>query len=443
MFLNFWRRNSLPSLIFLFGLILLNGIGVTLPIPNLTIIAEQLNYPYIGFIEALFIVVSMGALIFWGYLVDKMNRKPLLLIANVTWLIPASIIFFFPSSLVAYLIGRLGMAIGLSAFSPLAYSMLADFAQFENRGLISAGLNLAWVGSSAAGIILGAIFTANWYYAFGALALMGLILFCWQFLVKMPNRGRKEPAFATLSEYTYQWQIDFSLIPQVFKTRSLRWLLIQGIFALIPGTIFTYWLVSFLASPEGLTISIEMASLVAIVIASGRAPGYLFFGYFGDYLSLKEKKSSIRAKLAAFGMIVQAVFFFGAFLVLNSSIISVILFALLFWCGSFIGAASGPNRTALLFNISLPESRGTLGSFYSLTDHLGAAFGLFISTYFLQMFTFHTVFLISLLFYILAAISWFQSTYYLDSDQSFIHDIMTQRATTIKISGDSQTQNNQ
>jgi MFS family permease len=430
MIYDFIRRNSLPSLIFLFGLIMLNGIGVTLPIPNMTLIAQQLNFQYVGLIEALFILISMCSLIFWGYLVDNMNRKTLLLIANISWLIPSSIIFFFPSSLFAYVFGRLGMAFGLSAFSPLSYSILADYAEYEERGLVSAGLNLAWIGSSAAGIILGAIFTTNWYNAFGTLAILGGILFCWQFWIKIPERGRKEPAFTSLSEYNYHWKIDLSMIPNIFKSQSMRWLLIQGSFALIPGTIFTYWLVSFLASTEGLSLSIELASIVAITIASGRAPGYLFFGYFGDCLS-KNEKSSIRAKLAAIGMVLQAIFFFGSFLVLNSSIITILLFSILFWCGSFIGAASGPNRTALLFNISLPESRGTLGSLYSLTDHLGAAFGLFISTVFLQVFNFHLVFLTSLFFYLLAAISWYRSTYYLDSDQTKIHDIMTQRASIL------------
>ena len=433
---GFFKRNSIPSLIFLFGLILLNGIGVTLPIPNLTVIAEELRFPYIGFIEALFILVSMIGLIFWGYFIDKMNRKPLLLIANVVWLIPASIIFFNPSSLISYFIGRMGMAIGLSAFSPLSYSILADFAHFEDRGLISAGLNLAWVGSSATGIILGAMFTSNWHYAFGAVTLLGLLLFFWQFIIKIPKRGGKEPAFIGLKEYTYQWRIDYKLIPQAFKLKSLHWLLIQGLFALIPGTIFTYWLVSFLASSDGLAISPEIASIFAIIIASGRAPGYLFFGSLGDYLSVKKKNSSTRAKLASFGMIVQAILFFGAFLILNSSSITIIVFAILFWCGSFIGAASGPNRTALLFNVSLPEYRGTLGAFYSLTDHLGAAFGLFISTFFLQLFKYNTVFLASLFFYILAGLSWYRSTYYLDPDQQHIHGIMTQRASTIQISDD-------
>ncbi|PWI47980.1 hypothetical protein CEE45_08760 [Candidatus Heimdallarchaeota archaeon B3_Heim] len=433
MITDFIKRNSLTSLIFLFSLILLNGVGVTLPIPNLEIIGRQYDFPLIGIVEAFFIIFSMVALVVWGYLVDKFDRRQILLMANVIWLIPAAIIFFFPDSLLIYFIGRLIMAIGLAAFSPLSYSIIADFAHYEDRGTISAGLNLAWVGSSAVGIILGASFTANWYYSFGVLAFLGLILFCWQFLVKIPIRGVKEPAFSDIADYQYPWRINFRIIPKAFQTRSFFWLLTQGIFALVPGTVFTYWLVSFLASSEGMAISIEQASLISIIVASGRAPGYLFFGKLGDILTSKYANSAIRAKIAGLGMASQAMFFFGAFYMLNSSLYNQLVFACLFWIGSFVGAASGPNRTSLLFNISLPEFRGTLGSLYSLTDHLGAALGVFVSTFFLQFLNYSSVFRISLLFYLIAALCWFRSIKHISIDEGKINEILHSRAKEIML----------
>ncbi|MHA1993138.1 MAG: MFS transporter [Candidatus Hodarchaeales archaeon] len=433
MIADFIKRNSLTSLIFLFSLILLNGVGVTLPIPNLQIIGKQFDFPLIGIVEAVFIVFSMIALVVWGYFVDKYDRRPLLLLANFIWLIPAGIIFLIPDSLIVYFIGRLIMAIGLAAFSPLSYSIIADFAQYEDRGIISAGLNLAWVGSSAVGIILGAFFTANWYYSFGVLAFMGLILFCWQFFVKIPIRGVKEPAFAEIANFQYPWRINYRLLPQAFQIRSLFWLLAQGIFALIPGTVFTYWLVSFLASSEGMAVTIGEASIISITVASGRAPGYLVFGKLGDNLASKSSNSAIRAKIAGLGMVSQSLFFFGAFFALASSSHNIVLFAILFWIGSFVGAASGPNRTSLLFNISLPEFRGTLGALYSLTDHLGAALGVFVSTFFLQYLNYYSVFNLSLLFYLLASACWFGSIKHISADESEINDTLLIRAEEITL----------
>jgi len=420
------------SLVLLFGLILLNGVGVTLPIPNLTQIGEQLNFPLIGIIEALFILFSMFALVVWGYFVDKYKRKPLLYAANIIWLFPAFCIFLFPDSFVVYVIGRMGMAVGLSAFSPLAYSLVADFAQYKDRGLVSSGLNLAWIGSSALGIMLGAMFASNWYYSFGLVTGLGAVLLICLFFLKMPLRGKKEPAFVELSDFQYQWRIELSLLPKIMKTKSLFWLLLQGVFALIPGTVFTYWLVSFLASSEGMLVSIEIASIIAITIASGRAPGYIIFGWLGDKLSTNAENSAVRAKIAASGMLLQAIFFFGAFLVLGSSLSEKFVFSILFWIGSFLGAASGPNRTSLLFDISLPESRGTLGALFSLTDHLGAAFGVFISTLFLQVLEYDFVFIISLSFYILAALSWYRCVKYISHDQLHLGKILSERARSIK-----------
>jgi MFS family permease len=425
---SFVQRNSIFSLLFLFGLILVNGIGVTLPIPNLILIGDFYNFPLIGVVEAIFIIISTLFLIIWGYVVDQYDRKVILLGANLLWLLPSIIIFLFPEELIVYIICRLGMAIGLAAFSPLAYSVIADFAYYDDRGTISSGLNLAWVGSSAAGIVLGALFTEDWHLSFGVLALFGFFLFFYQFYLKVPERGASEPAFSGVDEFEYHWKLTIEDLNIIKRTKSLRWLLIQGSFALIPGTVFTYWLVSFLSSEEGLSVSIGMASIIAISIASGRAPGYVLFGILGDKMSLKNSDSTVRAKIAAVGMICQGFLFLVAFLALGSSFQSRVVFGILFWLGSFVGAASGPNRTAILFNISLPETRGTIGAFYSLTDHLGAAFGLFISTMVLQVMDYNFVFSGSLIFYVLASLSWYRSISYIKTDQKRIDGVLDDRA---------------
>ena len=423
--MNFLKRNSILSPLFLFGLILVNGIGVTLPIPNLTLIGDFYNFSMMGYIEACFIVISTLFLIIWGYIIDRFDRKMILLTANTLWLFPSIVIALFPELLIIYTICRFGMAIGLAAFSPLAYSIVADSSYYTDRGVISSGLNLAWVGSSAAGIILGALFTNDWRLSFGVLALFGLFLFLAQFFIEIPGRGASEPAFSGMDDYEYHWKMNLDDLKIIRNTGSLKWLLIQGSFALIPGTVFTYWLVSFLSSKEGLSVSIGLASIIAISIASGRAPGYVFFGLLGDKYTLKTSDSSVRAKIAALGMGFQGIIFLTAFIVLK---ISPILFGLLFWLGSFIGAASGPNRTAILFDISLPETRGTIGAFYSLTDHLGAAFGLFLSTMFLQVLDYYLVFSGSLLFYVFAALSWYRCISYIKTDQKKIDSILEERA---------------
>lgn len=431
--MKFFRQNSVFSLFFLFFMILLNGIGATLPIPNLIQIADNYNvvFPLIGLVEAVFVIISTLFLFIWGYCVDKFERKQLLWFANIIWVLPAIAICVFPEFFMIYIFGRIGMAIGLSAFSPIAYSILADFAKYEDRGLISAGLNIVWVGSSASGILLGGFFYFQWNLSFGFLSFIGFLILGWQFFIQIPKRGKREPIFLHITEYNYPWRIQLKQLPVMLRSKTIFWLLVQGFFALIPGTIFTLWLVTFLSSSESLNIaSIGIASVIAVVIASGRAVGYPFFGRLGDYFA-KRQGSKMRGVLASLCMAGQVIFFFFAFVSVDSSLLNFFLFSLLFWLGSFIGAASGPNRTSLLFDVSLPEHRGSLGAFFSITDQFGQVIGILLSIILLQSYGFSDVFTISLLFYLFAAISWTLSISHINNDNLKIQETLSQRVKTI------------
>ncbi|UCE12907.1 MAG: MFS transporter [Candidatus Heimdallarchaeota archaeon] len=430
------RKTPFFPLFFLFFLILLNGIGTTLPIPNLAQLADQYDFPLLGLVEALFVVILTCFIFFWGYLVDKFDRKHLLWAANVIWILPAIMVFFIPNSLQIYILGRLGMAVGLSAFSPLAYSILADFAKYEDRGLIASGLNIAWVGSNAAGILIGGFFSSNWNFSFGVVALFGVLVLSWQLFIQIPKRAEQEPSFSSLEEYEYRWRIDLKQIPEALKSRTIIWLLIQGIFALIPGSIYTMWLISFLSSSEGLGITtIGNASVIIVIIASGRALGYPFFGKMGDFYAKKRESSQIRAKIATIFMAGQAFFFFFAFMIVSSDSLLFLMFSILFWIGSFIGSASGPNRTSLLFDVSLPEHRGTLGALFSITDQLGIIIGIVLSTFSINLIGFRMTFSLCLGFYFIAAFVWALSISSINTEKKEIHNLLTLRAKEVSKAG--------
>ncbi|MHA1331929.1 MAG: MFS transporter, partial [Candidatus Hodarchaeales archaeon] len=338
---------------------------------------------------------------------------------------------FYEYGIIIYVIGRLLMAIGLSALSPLAYSILADFAKYSERGLVASGLNISWVGSSAAGILIGAAFESFWNLSFLFIAILGGIVIIWQRFMEIPERGSQEPSFAEFEDFHYPWKISFSSLVNALQSWTIMWLLIQGIFALIPGTIFTYWLISFLSSNQVLGIKIGFTSIFAIVIASGRAVGYPVFGRLGDYLFSKKQTPRARVVIASICMVGQAIFFFLSFMIIDSNILSVILFGVLFWIGSFVGAASGPNRTALLFDLSLPEQRGSLGALFSLTDQFGEIIGLFLSTYLLQSFSYIEVFLLSLIFYIFAGGSWSLAILTVEKEYTKVTSLLDHRAEKI------------
>jgi MFS family permease len=398
----------------------------------LTLLAETFAFPLIGLVEAGFLTISAFCSLGWGYITDRFERKKLLWIGVVLWLIPALVIYLFPVSFGLYVLGRLGMAIGLSTFSPLAYSLLADFANYDDRGLSASGLNLAWVGSSAAGILLGGFFStpATWKISFGVISVIGIILLMWQYFLQIPLRGQQEPAFSQFEEYDYPWRIQINHLQKIIKSQTIFWLMVQGIFALIPGTIFTYYLVSYLAT--GLSIPIGIASVIAITVASGRALGYPVFGRIGDVLMKKRGNPRVRAKIAMYCMIGQAIAFFLAFFVMDPFWISFLLFSSFFWLGSFIGGGSGPNRTSLLFEVSLPEHRGSLGALFSITDQIGAILGISLGTLWLSVVPYYVVFTVSLGFYGLAALAWALCTPKIQIEALQIKKTLQERAQEVK-----------
>ncbi|MFW9778632.1 MAG: MFS transporter [Candidatus Heimdallarchaeota archaeon] len=422
------QRSQLFSLSFLFTLILINGIGTTLPIPYLTLLADIFEFPLMGLVEAGYLAISAFCSLAWGYITDRFERKRLLGIGVVLWLIPSFTLYLSPVNLGLYVLGRWGMAVGLSTFSPLAYSLLADFAAYDDRGVIASGLNLSWVGSSAAGILLGGLFAtpSTWKISFGVISIIGMILLIWLSFLQMPQRGRQEPAFHHLDEYDYPWRIQIFHLPEILTSRTIFWLMLQGVFALIPGTIFTYFLVSFLAT--GLSIPIGMASVIAITIASGRAIGYPVFGRIGDVMMKKQQTPKVRAKIAAYCMIGQAVAFFLAFMVMDPFWIFFFLFSVFFWLGSFIGGGSGPNRTSLMFEVSLPEHRGSLGALFSITDQIGAIVGIIVGTLLLTVTTYSIVFTVSLGFYGVAALAWALCIPMIHGESAQIRTILQERA---------------
>ncbi|MHA2226333.1 MAG: MFS transporter [Candidatus Hodarchaeales archaeon] len=422
------RTTPFLSLSFLLFLILLNGMGATIPIPNLSAMAVHFNFPLIGLVEAMFVIVNTMFLFIWGYGADKLERKQLIWIANAIWVFPALIIFLIPDNLLIYILGRLGMALGLAAFSPLAYSILADFASYNNRGTVASGLNIIWVGSSGLGILIGAVFSSRWNFSFGFLGLFGLLILGWQTLIQIPERGKQEPSFSNLEEYNYHWRIDLRQLPTALRSTTIFWLLIQGVFALIPGTFFTYYLVSFLNS--GINIEIGMASLIAVIIASGRALGYPFFGKLGDFLARKQT-SRARGKIAALCMGSQAFFFIFSFVIVTPDLLNFIIFSLLFWIGSFIGAASGPNRTALLYDVSLPEHRGTLGALFSVMDQIGVVVGVILSTISITLLGYSEAFTLSVGFYIVAAVFWAFSIHSIDNEKLRVQKTIEIRAESV------------
>ena len=136
---------------------------------------------------------------------------------------------------------------------------------------------------------------------------------------------------------------------------------LQGIFALMPSVIFTYYLISYIhdARYGGLGFPLEFSLILAMGPSTGRIFGYILFGYIGDVLHRKKDSwftQKGKAVVATITMILQCPIMIIAFSVtipgFDSSLTLVenmfrpeyIIFGCLFFLGAFIGGGSGPNR---------------------------------------------------------------------------------------------------
>lgn len=117
-----------------------------------------------------------------GMLSDKLGRKRMLLIAIVTWSIPALVISF-TSNLMVFWIMRFMIGVGMGAHFPQTQSMLAELFPAKARGraicLLEGGYPLAVILAGIIGWTLQMFFT--WRAVFLVQGLMGLCFFLAKF----------------------------------------------------------------------------------------------------------------------------------------------------------------------------------------------------------------------------------------------------------------------
>jgi len=110
----------------------------------------------------------------------------------------------------------------------------------------------------------------------------------------------------------------------------------------------------------------------------------------------------------------------------------LILFGLIFFLASFVGGGSGPNRRSLLYDVNLPEHRGSTGAFFYFTDLLGSVIGLFFGTLLLTQLDYLPVFSFFLLFYFLAAAFWAPAINFANKDSEVLRQEIYSRAEELR-----------
>ena len=83
--------------------------------------------------------------------------------------------------------------------------------------------------------------------------------------------------------------------------------------------------------------------------------------------------------------------------------------------------------------MALPETRGTVGSLFSVTDHIGEVLGLFFATFMILDFGYQTTFTFFVFFYPIAAIIWVIAVKTVNRDSERLQEILWQRSKEFQI----------
>ena len=393
-----------------------------------------------GGIEALFVFISTVSLFYWGYTVDKNNRKKIFIIGLIIFMVGVLLILVQTQLIIYYIIGRcFFMGIGLGALGPAFASYAGDVLTFEKRSTLNSTLSVTGISGLGLGILLSSIFsTINLFLPFVILFFISFLLIIIIYLYPEPIRGGEEPEIRDVLdkngrtveqvreiEESYSQNITIDSIKMLVKRKTNFYILIQGFFALFPSIIFSYYLISYLHDYQygGVGLQLQYALLLALGSASGRIAGFPFFGWLGDRLHFSDNEllhNKGRAIVPLVTMFIQAPIYILAFVISLPQLYDApqlfphfifqynqfIIFGLLFFMGSFVGAGSGPNRNSIIYDVNEPELRGQTASVLAIGDQFGGSVALLFGNILIIQYSYSFAFMVLTLGYIVSGFFW-------------------------------------
>jgi MFS family permease len=244
---------------------------------------------------------------------------------------------------------------------PVAFSMLGDFFDVNERNAASAGLTAAMGGGMILGQVLAGMVgpTHGWQYPFyicGTATLLsaGLVAL----FVTDPVRGGKEAALQEMMKAGRKYDRKLTLagfFHSLKKNRSNALLIIQGFFTSIPWGIIFVFLNDYLS--QECNLSVQAATYLVGVFAVGAAMGGLAGGWCGQFCSTQLSSPGYLPLFMGVSTLLGILPFWG---ILNGSFLNGPP-----WLPSFYAVAAGfvanlasCNVRPALINVNLPEARG-------------------------------------------------------------------------------------
>ncbi len=424
----------------LWGIILLALINLllfadqNLMAPNLTQIARDLGLSDMerdvklgGNISLVFFVLGGAVTLVIGYLTDRFSRKKLYTLVVLVGALPCFLTGLARNYNQLFLLRAL-TGIGIGGVIPLTYSLIGDYFKPGSRPVAVAAVSTAQglgivVGQMVAGFVGPEL---GWRLPFMIVAapnFVFVVVFWLSF--REPMRGVTEESLKELIESgrAYTGKIDFGLYREIFGIKTNVLAFLQGIPGCVPWGVFFIFLNDFFAQDKGL--SVEMATLVVMAAGAATLAGILGGGFIGNYLYRKRPRNLalLCALTTTLGVIPTA-------LMLNypaqpAALAPLFLVALL---SGVLIAITGPNIYAMVLNVNLPETRGSIFSIFNLVDALGKGFGPVIISALIVSFGRIRAFNIANLFWLACGLLLFLTVFTFERDEARLKEKLAARA---------------
>lgn len=276
-----------------------------------------------------------------------------------------------------------GLAIG--GLLPVVYSLVGDWFPAKRRATATAYVTAA----SGIGVFMGQCLatlmgSVDWRWPFLVIAVPSLgtgLMICW--FAREPERGGQEEGVQTLflhrdSGISYVPTFSGRRLRVLLRNRTNMLVILQAFPGNIPWGVIIVYMHDFMVQDLGLSRPNALGAIAMLCFSAFM--GVLVGGAIGESLY-----GTGNRRLALFGgicNICRAVPFLvifgwrGLCGPLEKSSESAFLLVLV--VGGFVATMSSPCTGAMLLNVNLPETRGTVAALYAVLDDFSKGFGTLI-----------------------------------------------------------------
>jgi MFS family permease len=421
--------------------------------------SEPFQGDKLGFVYGMFLIISATMRLIYGPIVDRFNRKKLMVVHNALCAFIVFLYGFIPEgngdisfSLFLLLTVTLGLVKGGSCEndSPVLNSLVDDIVDEGKRSSVFGFLGMIVQVVGIPGLLIAAwVFEKYWRFYFfvvGIILLVPVILIALKF--KEPKRGAKKQELKDVlkrDDKVYGYKLSRETIKSTVLTPTNVIAFVEGFFTQAILAVPWFLIFSFL---QGSPNNLSALNLGLLAVFFG-VPGS-FFGAFVVAKLFNKYENMLRARI--YFIIIFLSLSFVAYLSMASIpypgitkekgadfffIIqqpAYILLGLLFFVAQLLLIGHVVNQRPILQKINLPEAQGLIMGANHFLEIVGNGFGVILSGFLLVAFdrNYTLTVLVLVLIGVVGTMMWAFSLKWVDKDAGRVSGILNLRAKEIE-----------